>query len=65
MNFTRLGQRVAPLAGLKITAAQPYQCQNLYSLVVVQRAQRGGQFLLRRIVTRVFEDRDVVIIGGI
>ena len=65
MNFSRLGQRFAPLAGLEIAAAQPHQCQNLYSLVVVQCIECGGQFLSRRIVTRVFEDRDVVVIGGI
>jgi len=65
MNFACLGQRVAPLAAVEIPATQPHQCQNLYSLVVVQRIQRGGQFLSRRIITRVFEDRDIVIVGRI
>ncbi len=65
LDHHTLRQRLRPLGLVEIAAADPQQRDELFTLVVVQRGDRLGELLARRIVGIIGQDAALAVIGGI
>src|SRR6266702_5616473 len=65
VDLARLGERIPPLPGVEIAAAEPRQGEDLDFLILVESIECGGKLLPRRIVGGGFEDRDLVVVARV